>query len=276
MDCAKVAREEIIESYLVDRLSEEDREAFEEHYFECARCFDDLQSLRAIRDELRLAGAEVEAKPPRSLFGWASAAGLAAAVVLAVGVVLWMRPGPLSDRPEATKTPLPSQAQSPERPSPRQPEPTVASEPSLDELARVEPPRYEPLTLRGAPDEATTRFQRGMERYRKTDYAGAVDDLRAAAELDPDAAHTNFFLGISHLMLGQDNAAIDRLRATIAVGDSPYLEEAHLYLARAFLRRKDLGAAEEQLKKLIQLRGSGSGEARRLLTQVERIKERSD
>jgi predicted negative regulator of RcsB-dependent stress response len=66
------------------------------------------------------------------------------------------------------------------------------------------------------------------------------------------------------------------LRATIALGDSAYLEEAHLYLAKAFLRRNDLAAAEAQLKTLIQLRGSGSGEAQRLLTQLERLKNRSD
>jgi tetratricopeptide (TPR) repeat protein len=278
MDCAKVAREEIIESYLVDRLSEEEREAFEEHYFECAHCFDDLQSLRAIREELRFAGAgaELEPRTTRPLFGWASAAGLAAAVVLAVGVVLWTRPTRPSSPPEATNAPGPSQAQVPEKPGTQQPERTTESEPSLEQLARVEPPRYEPLTLRGASNQATQRFQRGMERYSKADYRGAVADLHAAAELDPDAPHINFFLGISHLMLGQDDVAIDRLRATIALGDSPYLEEAHFYLAKAFLRRKDLDAAEGQLKELIQLRGSESGEARRLLTQVERLKERSD
>ena len=134
--------------------------------------------------------------------------------------------------------------------------------------------RYKAPTLRGVPDEATERFQRGMEHYRQADYAAAVGDLRTAAELDPDAAHIRFFLGISHLMLGQDDAAIDRLRATIALGDSPYLEEAHRYLAKAFLRRNDLGAAETQLKRLIQLRGSWSDEAQRLLTQVERFKQR--
>jgi len=57
-----------------------------------------------------------------------------------------------------------------------------------------------------------------------------------------------------------DNAAIGRLRVMIGLGDSPYL--AHFYVAKAFLRRKDLGATETELKKLIQLCGSGSGEAR--------------
>ena len=119
--------------------------------------------------------------------------------------------------------------------------------------------------MRGVPDEATARFQRGMEQYRKADYGRAADDLREAVELDPDAAHAHFFLGMSDLLLGQDNAAIDQLRATIALGDSPYLEEAHFYLAKAFLRQKDLGAAEMQLKTLIELRGSRTAEARQLL-----------
>ena len=275
MDCGRVAREEILESYLVGRLREEDRDTFEEHYFECARCFDELQTLQALRGELRRAGAEFEAKTPRRFLRWAPAAGLAAAVVLAVGMVLWMRPLP-TGLPEPRKTEPSSPAQLPERPRPQGPEPSVALTPSLEQLARVEPPRYKPLTLRGAPDEGTARFQRGMERYRKADYGGAVADLRAAVELDPDAAHIRFFLGISHLLLGQDTAAIDWLLATIALGDSPYLEEAHWYLAKAFLRRKDLGAAETELKKLIQLRGAGTGEARRLLTQLERLKARSD
>ena len=274
MDCGRVAREEVLESYLVGRLGEEDREAFEEHYFECARCFGDLQTLQAIRGELRQADAEFGDKTRRPLLRWVPAAGLAAAIVLAVGVALWMRPVPVGVS-ETPKPPLPSRADVPEIPQPRESKPTAAPGPSLEELARVEAPRYEPLRLRGMPDEATARFLRGMEHYRKADYGGAVADLRAAAELDPDAAHIRFFLGVSHLMLGQDDAAIDGLRATIALGDSAYLEEAHWYLAKAFLRRKDLSAAETQLKKLVELRGSMSGEAGRLLTHVERLKDRS-
>jgi tetratricopeptide (TPR) repeat protein len=272
MDCGRVAREEILEGYLMGRLNEEERDAFEEHYFECARCFDELQTLRAIRGELRHRGAEFETRPTHSFLRWATAAGLAAAVVLAVAVQLWMRPVLPSGQPEATNAPTAPQAQLPETPRPQQPEARVAPGPSLEELARVEPPRYEPLRLRGAPDEATEQFKRGMERYRMADYTQAVEDLRAAAELDPGAAHIRFFLGICHLMLGQDNAAVDRLRATIALGDSPYLEDARLYLAKAYLRQRNLGAAETQLKRLIQLGGSESGEARQLLTQVERLK----
>jgi tetratricopeptide (TPR) repeat protein len=125
--------------------------------------------------------------------------------------------------------------------------------------------------MRDAGDQATARFRRGMERYRKADYTAAVADLRAASDLDPDAAHIRFFLGISYLMLGDDVAAMRQLRATIALGDSPYLEEAHFYLAKAFLRRHDIRAAETHLKKVIQLRGPRADEARRLLAAVEQL-----
>ena len=273
MDCDRVSHEEIFESYLLGRLSEEDREAFEEHYFECARCFDELQALQAIREELRV-GSDFGTTTTRPFIAW-PAVGLAAAVLLAVGVVLWMRPQAPSNLPEASRTAAPSPATIPEKPRPDVPERPVASEPSLELLARVEPPRYEPPVLRGVPDDATARFQRGMDRYRQANYRGAVNELRAAAAQDPDAAHIRFYLGISQLMLGQDNAAIDSLRATIAIGDSAYLEDAHLYLAKAFLRRKDPAAAETQLKEVIKLGGTGSSEARRLLTQLERLKNRS-
>jgi tetratricopeptide (TPR) repeat protein len=273
MDCESVARGEIVENYLLGRLSEEDREAFEEHYFECARCFDELRALQAVQAELRRPDTKFESRTARPFLRWAPAA-LAAAAVLVVAVVVSMRSTSPTGSSETANTQPRSQGQTPETSQPQPPEPTVAPEPSLEQLARVEPPRYEPPTLRNVPDEATARFLRAMERYGAADYARAVEGLRSAAKLDPDAPHIRFFLGVSHLMLGEDGAAIDRLRATIALGDSPYLEEAHWYLAKAYLRRKDLGAAESELKTLIQLRGRGSDEASRLLTQLERLEKR--
>ena len=273
MDCDRVAQDDILDRYLASGLSEEDREAFEEHYFGCARCFDDLQVLRTIREELRRGDREIELAPARRFGGWpAAAAGLAAACVLAVGVLLTMRTSaPVVSEPPVSQT---TGRQVPEGPQPRPPEP-AASASALEQLARVDPPRYEPARLRNVPDAGTVRFQSGMEHYRKADYRGALPDLRAAAELQPDAAHVRFFLGASLLMLGQDSDAIDQLQATVALGDSAYLEEAHFYLAKAFLRRNDLDAADTHLKKVIQLGGAARG-AERLLTEIQRLKRRSD
>ena len=116
MDCARVAREEIVERYLVDGLSDEDRSAFEEHYFECARCFEELEALQAIQAELRRPGAENEPSTRHSFLRWAPAAGLAAAIVLAVGVVVWMRP---CSRPVYPNQPPPSNRRQARRPKRR-------------------------------------------------------------------------------------------------------------------------------------------------------------
>lgn len=40
---SKCKFEELIDGYLLNRLSEGDKEAFEEHYFNCASCFEKLQ-----------------------------------------------------------------------------------------------------------------------------------------------------------------------------------------------------------------------------------------
>lgn len=271
MDCARVAREEVLEGYLLGRLPDEDREAFEEHYFECSRCFDELQTLRTARAELARMRVEPESST-RFFFGWRAACVAIPAIILVVGLALWRR-APAAPPPETTTAKTSPQVL-PERVEARTPETTGGSEPTLEQLAELDPPPYEPSTLRGPLDEATQRFRRGMENYRNAKYTSAVDNLLGARTLDPGAAHISFFLGVSQLMAGQDDAAVESLRATIALGDSPYLEEAHFYLAKAFLRRKDLRGAERELNQVIHLGGIRKGaEASRLLVEIERIKQ---
>jgi hypothetical protein len=271
MDCDRAAEEEVFESYLADRLSEEDRAGFEEHYFGCARCFDELQTLQSIRDVLSHDGTQSERNTARRLREWAPALGLAATVVLATGAMLWMRSPTPAGPPESAQPQLQSRATSAEQPVPSKSEPVVSQKSSLAELTRVQPPPYQPLKLRGLADEATTRFLSGMEHYRKADYGAAVKDLRAAAALDSEASHIRFFLAISQLMVGQDAAGIEGLRVTIALGDSPYLEEAHFYLAKALLRQKNVNAAQTELKTVVTLKGMRSREAQQLLNDIERI-----
>jgi tetratricopeptide (TPR) repeat protein len=140
---------------------------------------------------------------------------------------------------------------------------------ALSVLASVEPPPYIPLSLRGPRSEAAARFDAAMRRYAARDYAGAVPDLSAAARLNPNAAHVAFFLAICQLLTDQLDVAVVGLQNTIALGDSPYLEEAHYYLAKARLRQGDLRAAQMELKRTIELRGQLEADARRLLAQVE-------
>jgi len=76
------------------------------------------------------------------------------------------------------------------------------------------------------------------------------------------------------LLTGEPEAAIAQLRRTIALGESPYLEEARFYLAKAYLRRGELQAAESELRKTVELRGDREKEARELLQNVEAIRKR--
>ena len=59
MDCARVIADDITEKYLLGELSEADTEAFEQHYFDCARCFEELRACRTMRTVLRQGGPVV-------------------------------------------------------------------------------------------------------------------------------------------------------------------------------------------------------------------------
>ena len=262
MNCAQVTKEEITEKYLLGRLTEAEQGAFELHFFECERCFEEVESLRMLQTELRRAAPAIRAeasKPGQSVWRWAWAPAAALAVlVISVGWWVW-RPRVVPLQPPAVvQVPTP-------KPAPR------ASVLSLAELAQVRPPQYVPVVLRGAEDDATQRFRSAMRHYVRGDYAAAIPGLRAASKLNPQAPDINFFLGICYLLTDQTDAAIKQLRRTAALGDSPYLEETHFYLAKCSLRKGDLRAARNELEKTIRLQGEREDEARELVEQVERL-----
>src|SRR5258707_5889760 len=91
MDCTRVATEQIAERYLLGTLTEEEKDAFESHFFECDRCFDELRTLRSLREELRRAApsrAPASSTPRRRLPAWAWAA--AAVLVVGIGTGVWV------------------------------------------------------------------------------------------------------------------------------------------------------------------------------------------
>jgi tetratricopeptide (TPR) repeat protein len=268
MTCEDVSGSEIVEKYLLGQLSDDVRESFEEHYFECARCFGLLQTYRDVQAELGRTRNDLLPVTPARRWVWQWAwVPAAAVVVIAASVALWQRPLPanLSRAPEVVQpAPGPTPAE-PESPSPP---PAPPPKPSLDELARFEPPRYVQGSLRGVADAATVKFKEAMEHYQQGRYSAAAVVLGEASSLDPEAPHILFFLGISQLLAGQTDQAIDALGKTIMLGDSPYLEEVHLYRAKAYVRRGNLDRAIAELEGAIQLRGEREAEARDFLRQL--------
>jgi tetratricopeptide (TPR) repeat protein len=139
---------------------------------------------------------------------------------------------------------------------------------ALSVLAQVSPPAYIPVVLRGPRDEAVERFEAAMARYVEGDYAGTIPGLRAAAELNPSSAQISFFLAACELLTDQPEPAAAGFERTIALGESPYLEEAHFYLAKTRLRQGRVPAAQEQLRQTAARHGRLEQEARRLLRQL--------
>jgi tetratricopeptide (TPR) repeat protein len=268
MTCEDVSGSEIVEKYLLGQLGDDVRESFEEHYFECARCFGLLQTYQALQAELARTRQDLLPVTPARRWVWQWAwIPATAVVVIAASVALWQRPlpGNLSPAPDVTRpAPGPSSAapESPSRP------PAPPPKPSLDQLARFEPPPYAPGNLRGVVDAATVKFNEGMERYQQGRYAAAAGVLLEASSIDPEAPHILFFLGISQLLAGQTDQAIDTLGKTITLGDSPYLEEAHFYRAKAYVRRENLDRARAELETAIRLRGEREADARDFLRQL--------
>jgi tetratricopeptide (TPR) repeat protein len=258
MICEDATRAEIVEKYLLDQLSDDARESFEQHYFGCARCFGLLQTYREVQTELAATRTEALVEAPKRAWVWQWAWAPAMAVVLvAIIVAPWLRPppdSPGSARPATSASPAPG--------------PSTPPTSSLEELARFEPPRYSPGRLRGAADEATARFHDAMKNYARGDYRAAVPGLVAASRLDPEASHIHFYLGVSRLLTGQPALAVESLRRTIALGDPAQRENAHFYLAKAYLQTGNIDGAMKELTNTLELRGEQAAASERLLQQL--------
>jgi len=167
-------------------------------------------------------------------------------------------------RRESSK-PQPSTIKVAPNPTPTNPS---TQAPNLEELAKVEAPPYAPIVVRGTEDAAHDKFRHAMQFYSKGDYARAIPELRAAAKASPDVPSFAFYLGASYLRTGQVDPAIQFFRKTIVLAVPAYSEPSRFYLAEAYLQKKDVSAAEEQLRIIVQMHGSKAAEAQALLDQL--------
>ena len=263
MNCTEVEEREILERYLLDRLTEPEREEFEKHYFECGTCFAQVQTGLALQTELRRQPAmPVRARGASLLRTWVWAPAFAAIVILLTAGIWWYS--------ARNRQPLQQVAAPPPKVIPNVPVKvqSPSTTPSLEELARVEPPPYSGVVLRGADDEGQEAFRKAMQYYVKEDYAHAIPGVRAAAEASPQTASFRFYLGACYLLSGQTDLAIVSFRKTVSLGDSAYSESAHFYLAKAYLGKKDVARAQDELQRTVQFHGSLEAPAAEILRQL--------
>lgn len=261
MSCEEFDKPEILARYSAGQLSEAESQAWEEHYFGCDRCFADLQSYQAIRQELAAAAPAIRqevlqrqqqeaARAAGRSHPWQwLLAGLAVAALLgAFG--LWTS----FHRREHVAAPDIARA------TPAQ---------SYEEWARFEPPKYQPLQLRDAAGEpaGNSTFSRAMRRYQQHEFKEAQSELQAVVTAEPTRTEARFYLGACELFDGQPAAALANLQP-VTTADSPYQEEARWLMAKAYLRQHSLADARRELTALVTGGGDWAGQAKQLLAQL--------
>ena len=240
MNCKVVAQDRIVERYSAGQLSEAEAEAFEQHFFECEKCYEALQDHAAIRAALSNAPREELSRPAPSSADFNPWWLLAAAMlVLGLGLVLWLAPWAGSPGDQI-----------------------------LIAASAVEAPAYEPRTLRSVTGEGELAFREAMAAYQEGDLAAAIPGLEKAAALDDGLGKAHFYLGACYLLEDQPEKAIDSLSRVAEVGESPYQESAHFYRAKAHLRLGDLDSALEDLSEVISVGGELKSQAEEVLEQI--------
>jgi TolA-binding protein len=255
MDCSSVEQGDIVERYLrPGGLTDAEAEAFELHYFGCPQCFDLLEATRAARSALAHSPAPVVAMPARpKSFRWvAIAAGIA---IVAFGI--WLLRQRTTEPAQIAKQIVVAQPKVP------------VTRPDLTELARYDPPLYDPAALRGQSSDVQATFAEAMQSYLQADYSNAAKKLRAVTAANPAYTPAHFFLGASELLLQHGGSAIAEMNRVLQDPDSPFHEEAQWAIAKSLLLAGDTAGARTQLSAIASAGGDLAPQARDLMRKLE-------
>lgn len=122
--------------------------------------------------------------------------------------------------------------------------------------------------MRSTPSDAQRVFREAMVPYSGGNCDDAVAELRRAVQMDESLIQARFYLAACELVLGKPESAEDQLHRVVAGGESPYLEDAHFFLAKARIQQGDVAGARQELGRVIAMKGQRREEAQRLLEQL--------
>jgi tetratricopeptide (TPR) repeat protein len=266
MDCQDVNDRDAIERYLADELSEPDRQSFEDHYFGCADCFERLKLARSLQSHSAKAQERFVTTPYFSGRLRTTIVAICSVVVLAVLAPIYWR--------GRESTILQQQSENaPAKPSTVNRTVEVRKkEVLIAELAQVEPAPYIPKRLRESGDRATMKFDHAMSHYVRKDYTGAIGELEEVAAQKGKAVDVNFYLGVCYLLTKQPGAAIGALQKAISPEHPDFAEQAHYYLAKAYLQEQNVASAQAELALTLESRGQREEDARRLKQELDNLK----
>jgi len=233
LTCAQVDARALVERYVADTLTDEGGRAdFEAHVLVCPRCQDEIRVAMAVRAEL----APVTTRARRGQRVWPL--GLGIAVAAGVAAMILSRASERSTR--------------------------------WQDLGAVPAaPIYLGVAVRGTPVRGDSLFALAMKAYDDHRYDAATTGLRTALVAGADSAPAEFFLGAALLMGDRAPEAGAAFARVIALGDTPYLGEAHLYRAKALLRQGGGAAALAELHAITPNSNAVGAWARALAASVE-------
>jgi putative zinc finger protein len=235
LTCETVAEHGLVERYVAGRLGPgAEREAFEAHLLTCDACREEVRLGLTVRAEFASTASR------RGRRRWLLGVGLAAAAGLATLVVM-RRTGTDQVRP----------------------------------LGAVrQPPIYLGVPVRGTATPADSLFDAAMQAYAEGDYATTAARLDRALAAGVDSTPALFFLGASRLLIGQEAGAAAAFRMVIALGDTPYLPEAHYYLAKALLQQGKGDGALRELRAVATADSAVAASAASLADSISRLLKR--
>ena len=263
MNCKEVEERDILEAYLLDRLSEPEREQFERHYFGCDLCFSQLKTGLTLRENLsgQPHPGRQAVRPSRRVWFWIPAFAVVA-LVFAMAIRWYSGQDHRATQPSASRPKTDAEKPAYERPA--------LDEATLEKLAQTNPPPYSAVVLRGAEDEAQEEFRKAMQHYVRGDFRDAIPGLQSAVKVRPQTASFNFYLGACYLMTKQPDSAIEFFQKALSLDSSTYAGQAHFYLAKAYLQQRDVSRAEDELQKAVLGGGTLSSEAAEILRQLRK------
>jgi hypothetical protein len=259
-DCTGAPAEQLVESYLLGTLPEDEALKFEEHYFECPVCLAQVEALQAVAGKLR----SEPRRQKRTVLSWpirfAALGSIAAALV--VGFFA-LRSGHQSQPPMVAQTPA---VPTPQSGATAQPKASTAAAAAVSQLADLALPVFRAANLRG--ENGSAQFAAGMTAYANQDCPGAVKALAKVPATDEDARAARFYSGVCEIHDGNLDAAAKTLKSVANAGDSPQQEAALYFLAQVALKRNDAAEARPYLTRTVSLHGDFEKRAHAELNQL--------
>ncbi len=227
MKCKKFRQ--LILPYLNDQLLETDKEQFELHYFNCDKCFQELNLINSLQKESVYQKEAIKNRQPKKIsFFISSPVSIAASLILVICSLLLI----LNLKPQKN-------------------------------LIEFEPPFYIPAEDRNQKSE--NEIEKAFQLYNEKNYSQA---LKIFQNYPHYSQQVIFYRAICLLMVGEYKQAINDFDEILRAMNPSYYDEALFYKSIALIRMNRKKEAQELLTELTQIFSPLETKARAILEKI--------